>query len=177
MERIQDSPISIQTRVNNAGLVLLHAWFPALFERSGLVREQRFASAAAQAQAVNFLQFLASGEDQAPEHLVVLNKIFCGLPPSASVDDFAPLSEQDKALCSSLIASAIEHWSVIGKTSVAGFRGNWLIRDGILREASDRWNLIVQQRPYDVLLIRAPFAFSIVMYPWMDKPIHVSWRY
>lgn len=177
MHRVLDNTNDLPIAVNNAGLVLLQVWFPMLFKRLELVEKDSFASDAARRQAVHVLQFLASGEDGTPDHFLPLNKILCGLPPSASADDFVPLSDQDQALCSSLLASAIEHWSVIGKSSAAGFRGNWLVRQGSLEEASDRWNLRVERRPYDVLLARAPFTFSIIMHPWMDKPIHVTWPY
>lgn len=71
----------------------------------------------------------------------------------------------------------ISYWPAIGNTSVNGFRGNWLVRDGLLTELEDKWELTVEKRAYDVLIHQSPFSFSIIKLPWMEKPLHVTWPY
>ena len=161
--------------VHNAGMVLLHNWLPMLFARLGLLEGQRFASVSAQSHAVHVLQFLATGREDVPEQYLVLNKVLCGLPLDAAVEEAAPLSEHDRATASSLITAAVGAWPAIGNTSVDSFRDNWLVRDGTLQEAADRWELIVERRIIDVLLATAPFSYTFVKHEWMAKPLYVNW--
>ena len=77
----------------------------------------------------------------------------------------------------SLLEVAITYWSAIGQSSLAGFRGNWLLRAGTMSEAADHYDLRVEKRAYDILLARAPFSFSVVKLPWMAKPVNVTWPY
>ncbi|WP_414716598.1 contractile injection system tape measure protein [Thalassolituus sp. UBA3500] len=35
--------------------------------------------------------------------------------------------------------------------------------------------MIVEERPYDVLLERCPLPYSAVKLPWMNKPLYVTW--
>jgi hypothetical protein len=71
----------------------------------------------------------------------------------------------------------VNHWPAIGHSSVYEFRTNWFIRSGILSETNETWELVVERRPYDVLLSKSPFSFSIVNYPWMKKPLFIRWSY
>jgi hypothetical protein len=69
------------------------------------------------------------------------------------------------------------NWPAIGASSIDGFRGNWFVRDGILVEKEDRWDLLIEKRPYDLLLGQSPFSFSVISFKWMNKPIFVNWPY
>ncbi len=163
--------------VPNAGLVILNAYFKMLFDRLGLLEENQFKNRDAQYKAVHCLQFLATGQTATEEHLLSLNKVLCGVDIASPTSESIEIPETEKELMEGLIKAAIEHWSAIGKSSVMGFRGNWLVRDGILREEEDRWELIVEKRSYDILLQRSPFSFSIIRMPWMEKPLHIIWNY
>jgi hypothetical protein len=85
--------------------------------------------------------------------------------------------EEHAELINGMIKAIIGYWPAIGTSSIEGFRGNWLVRDGLLTEFDDRWELAVEKRAYDVLLNKSPFTFSVIKHPWMDKPVHVSWPY
>ena len=80
-------------------------------------------------------------------------------------------------LIKGLIEAVIAHWPAIGGSSVEGLRGNWLFRDGLLYDQDDRWELVVEKSAYDLLLDKSPFSFSIIKYPWMSKPLHVTCPY
>ena len=161
--------------VKNAGLVILSTYTSILFERLGLIEDKLFKTEKHQLNAVQYLQCLATGSSHTEEQLLALNKIMCGLPLSASVPDKIEVSPEDRELIHGLIKAAIGYWAAIGECSVDGFRGNWLVRDGLLREQADKWELTVEKRAYDVLINKSPFSFSTLKHPWMDKPIHVSW--
>jgi hypothetical protein len=163
--------------VRNAGLVLINGYLPVLFERLELIKNKAFVDVVSQSHAVHYLQYVVTGLSCTEEFLLPLNKIICGLPLSFPVEDGIEISDTHKNIIEGLIKAMISHWSQIGESSINGFRGNWLVRDGLLTEQDDRWELTVEKRAYDLLLQRSPFSFSIIKYPWMDKPLHVNWPY
>lgn len=163
--------------ISNAGIVLLNAYFPMLFERLGLVLNHQFATETAQKEAVHYLQYVATGLSNTEESHLILNKVLCGMEVTTSVPDSLEISEDNKELIQGMLQSAIAYWSAIGRTSIEGFRGNWLVREGILTESEERWELSVEKRPYDILLMKSPFSFSIIKFPWMEKPLYVTWNY
>jgi hypothetical protein len=178
---MQANPIKAGTGINvhvkNAGIVILNSYIPILFDRLGLLDKNNFLHKEMQADAVHYLQYLVTGLTETAEELLSLNKILCGLPISAPVKSSINISNENKELLESLIHAAINYWPAVGDTSVNGFRGNWLVRDGVLSEYADKWQLTVDKRAYDLLLQHSPFSFSIIKFPWMEKPLHVSWPY
>ncbi len=163
--------------VPNAGLVILNTYFMMLFERLNITENSTFITKEAQLDSVHYLQYLATGQERTEESLLILNKVLCGLAITTPTKEGITVSDPNKQLMESLLQSAIGYWSAIGDTSINGFRGNWLVREGILTENEDRWNLTVEKRAYDILLNKSPFSFSIIKRPWMDKPLHVNWSY
>lgn len=164
--------------VTNAGLVILASYFPLLLERLGLITQGAFVSEEAQKNAVHYLQYVATGMGHTEEMHLPLAKVLAGMHPSQPVEDGIAITESEIALIEGMIHTiTTQHWSSIGESSIEGFRGNWLARNGLLIEESDRWELVVEKRPYDLLLNRSPFSFSIVKNPWMNRPLHVQWEY
>jgi len=163
--------------VKNAGLVITSSYMPALFERAGLMQDHAFLSSAAQEQAVYLLQFVATGITHTETQLLPLNKILCGLPLAHPLAEQATVPADQQTMVEGMIRAMIEYWPATGSSSVDGFRGNWLVRDGVLIEREDHWALVVEKRAYDLLLQRSPFSFAIIKHPWMPKPLHVDWPY
>lgn len=163
--------------VPNAGLVLLNNYFLMLMERLGIIANKAFKTKDDQLDAVHYFQYVVTGLTQTDESLLVLNKVLSGLSLDTPVRDSIEITPDQKKLMDGLIQAAIGYWPVIGDTSINGFRGNWLVREGILRETEERWELTVEKRAYDVLLMKSPFSFSIIKLPWMQKPLHVIWPY
>jgi len=125
--------------------------------------------------AVHYYQYLVTGLTQTDESLMTLNKVLCDIAPTIPIKDSLEISEEHKKVIDGLIQSAINSWSAVGDTSVNEFRENWLVRDGILRETEECWELSVETRIYDLLINKSPF--SIIKLPWMKKPLHVTWSY
>lgn len=163
--------------VPNAGIVLLNSYFLMLLERLYLVKNKQFISSEARLESVHYLQYLVTGMNETEESLLVLNKLLCGIELHQPIKEGIEISKEDENLINGLIKSAIGYWSAIGNTSINGFRGNWLVRNGILSEEEEHWTLTVEKRPYDVLMIKSPFSFSIIKLPWMVKPLHVTWPF
>lgn len=163
--------------VKNAGIVILNSYVVMLFERLNLVVNNQFITSESQINAVQYLQYVITGLCSTEETYLPLNKVLCGLPLTHAVPDEIEIPEDTKVLINGLIQAAISYWKAIGDCSIDGFRGNWLVRDGILVELADKWELTVDKRAYDVLINKSPFAFSIIKYLWMEKPLHVIWPY
>ena len=163
--------------VNYAGIILLNSFIVMLFERLSLVKDNNFTSIENQKNAVLYLQYVVTGVSETEESYLALNKILCGLSVTDSVPAIIEISQENKILIVGLVKAAVSYWSAIGDCSVEGFRGNWLVRDGMLTELEDKWELTVDKRAYDLLINKSPFAFSIIKYPWMHKPLHVIWPY
>ncbi len=175
LKTMNDEKESISVR--NAGLVLLSTYVPLLFERLGIVKEGEFVNEQASLDAVHYLQYLGTGLTHTEEVYLPLNKLLCGLSIETPVPQGIEISEENKTLITGLLEAAISHWPAIGNSSVDGFRGNWIVRDGLLTEEEDRWQLQVEKKAYDLLINQSPYSFSIIRFPWMNKPIHVSWPY
>lgn len=161
--------------VKNAGLVLLNSYNVMLFQRLHLLENNQFVSESEYVKAVSYLQYLATGISQEDESLLSLNKILCGIGVQDSIGNSVEISDQDKVVIDNLIESAINYWPAIGVSTISEFQGNWLMRNGILMETEDRWELSIEKKVYDVLLNTSPFSFSIIKLPWMPKPLHVKW--
>ncbi|HET6991708.1 MAG TPA: contractile injection system tape measure protein, partial [Bacteroidia bacterium] len=163
--------------VKNAGIVLLNNYIMRLFERLEIIQNRKFVNKEAQLDAVHYLQYIITGLCHTEESFLPLNKVMCGLSLSQPVQSGLAISDEHKKIIKGLVQAAISHWPNIGDTSIDGFRGNWLVRDGLLVEQEDKWELTVDKRPYDILIYKSPFSFSIIKYQWMDKPLHVNWPY
>lgn len=162
--------------ISNAGLVILQSYFLPYLTRLELINGDEFIHQQARLDAVHYLQFLVTGHSQTDETHLPLNKILCGLPLSMPVQGGVEIPQEHIAMAQGLIAAVIDYWQAIGSSSLEGFRGNWLVRPGLLRQTDEQWELIVEKRPYDLLLDRLPLSFKLVSLPWMDKPLYVTWQ-
>jgi hypothetical protein len=165
-----------QFQVRNAGLVILQSYFAPLFEKLRLVTDHTFHNDDAREAATHYLHYLVTGHENSEDPDLLLNKLLCGIKVSQPIEYGITISDEKKRLIESLIESVINHWPAIGNCSVNGFRGNWLVRRGLLTEQEDRWELKVEHHGYDVLLHQSPFSFSVIHFTWMQKPLYVTWN-
>ncbi len=162
--------------IQNAGMILAGPFLPQLFQKLELLAQKEFKSRDASEKAVHILEYLVNKQLMAPEYRLVLNKILCGIEPGIPVRRDIDLTEKDKDITQELIHTMITHWKAIGNTSLDGFRESFLIREGKLSLKDDAWSLLVESKPFDMLLDRIPWSFKTIRHPWMDRVIHVKWR-
>ncbi|MFP5390322.1 MAG: contractile injection system tape measure protein [Gammaproteobacteria bacterium] len=175
-EPIPELNDDLQITIGNAGLVLAAPYLPRLFDALGLLREGRFIDAGAAERAVHLLQALATGAATSPEYQLTLNKLLCGLPLGMPVCPGIELTEREADTIDSLLRAMIATWKTIGNTSVEGLRQSFLVRRGELWSRAEAWDLTVAPGPFDMLLDRLPWSFSIIKFAWMAQPVHVTWR-
>ncbi len=166
--------------VSNAGLVLLSPYLPRLFAHVGLLAADdgpaAFAGPEAAARAALLLQILVSGEAAAPEPALLLNKLLCGLALDTPLPrEIDPTAAELEAL-DGLLGAVIQHWRILGRTSIAGMRETFLQRAARLELRDEAWRLVVEPGPFDMLIDQLPWGYSTLRHPWMERVIHVDWR-
>lgn len=162
--------------LENAGLVLLAPYFPTLFRFLGYLDGNKFKNTDYQVRAMYIIQYIFNRTHNCPEYLLQLNKVLCGFPMQHVVPlNKRRLNKKEKDEADDLIASAIDNWKALGKTSLDGFRAAFLKRKGLFTEHESHWTLQVEKKTYDVLLSELPWSISFIKMPWMDKPIEIEW--
>lgn len=166
--------------IANAGLVLLSPYLPPLFTELGLLGKQGFVSDVARARAIAISQTLVTGTVPTIEADLTLNKLLCGAAPNVALDSDIVFSVDELNLAEDLLRAVVAHWRALGSTSITGLRESFLQREGCLmhdeRGSDGDWQLLVEARPFDMLLDRLPWGFSTVKYSWMTGMIRVEWR-
>lgn len=164
--------------VDNAGLVLLWPYLPRLFTMLDLLDDNGFRHTETQLRAVHLTLFLVSGDHTAPEHVLPLNKLLCGLDLSHPIGlDITP-TEQETGLVHDLLYSVTQTWTPLKNTSIEGLRESFLMRNGRLERSSPSgpMTLHVESRAFDMLLDQLPWSISVVKLNWMPEALHVRWR-
>ena len=162
--------------INNAGLIILAPYLGVLFERCGLTTEGKFIDEQAEFMAIQLLDYAATGQTNAGEHELVLQKILCGIPVQRPVDISVEIDDDQKAIVDDLLIAITQQWPGLENTTIDALRGSFLIRDGKLEEVDDSIHLKIEQRPFDMLLDRIPWNISSIKLSWMPKLLQVEWR-
>ncbi|MDF3013920.1 MAG: hypothetical protein K0Q78_2124, partial [Cellvibrio sp.] len=162
--------------INNAGQVLAAPFLTRLFSMLNLTHEGKFIHLAAAERAAHLVQFIVNGQMETPEYELPLNKILCGISTSFPLSSGIIVTEQEQTLIEQMLTSMIQHWSVLGSTSIAGLRETFFQRQGWLVLEEDCWRLTVQEGSFDMLLDHLPWSIALIKHGWMDKPLRVSWR-
>ncbi|MBU0486315.1 MAG: hypothetical protein KKD31_00005, partial [Bacteroidetes bacterium] len=172
-QKTQDKKIYIE----NAGLAIIWLYLPSLFKKLNLVDAKGFVSEEARERAVLLLQYIVTGEEEAPEYLLMLNKIMCGMMILQPVRQNVQLSDEEKEEAIVLIKSVVKNWPILGNTSVEGFRNTFLKREGTLFLKEGNWNLKVESKTLDILMRKMPWGIGTIKLSWNKYIIFVEWNY
>ena len=165
--------------VGNAGLCLLAPWFVRLFAMLGWLDGERkkFRSTASKVRAVFLLQYTVCGEEREwREAELAFNRLLTALPGHVPLPKRLPLTEEERQTADSMVAGVKANWPQMGGTSVEGFRGSFLLREGTLEQEEKRWLLTVEEKAYDILLETVPWGFRQIRLPWLKKHVQVRWH-
>ncbi len=174
--RAKSLPGAEEIYIYNAGLVLLHPFLRYFFEGLGLLDEElRFKSPDVAFKAVHLLQFVATGQENAAEYDLTLNKVFCGLEATEPVPKSLPLSDKEKQECIHLIKTVLDRWKSLKTKNPDALRQTYLRREGIMKQAGQGWNITVERNTFDVMLEKLPWAISIIRFPWSPQILYVEW--
>lgn len=163
--------------IENTGLVITWPFLTRYFDELGMVSGGYFINESTAQRAVHLIQYLVTGRSETPEHFLVLNKIFCGLPLDTVVPESINLTEEEASLSEQLLNSILMNWPPLQNTSMEGLRESFLCRAGRLDWHEDGyWSLDVEKKPFDMLLDQLPWSISVIKLPWMENSIRVLWR-
>lgn len=161
--------------ITNAGLVLVAPFFDMIFKNLGyLDKESQFVSSEARIRAVHLSQFLVTGEGHPAECTLMLNKILCNMGVDEPLERFVDLTNQELDAGREVLDSALEHWTVLKRTSVPVFQQTFLQHEGILTKENS-WLLRIERTSVDVLIDTVPWTISIIKHPWMQHALMVEW--
>ena len=161
--------------IPNAGVVLLWPFLTTLFRNLGYLDGKLFKDRKYQERAVHLIQYIVDGEDTAPEFVLMLNKIICGIELTDSIDLNIRLTEKEKDEVNSFIVTVKNQWKEMQNTSIDIFRDTFLKREGALMFEKGKWNLKVEHKAIDILLTKLPWGLSMVKYSWNEYLIIVEW--
>ncbi|WP_196159326.1 contractile injection system tape measure protein [Reinekea sp. G2M2-21] len=162
--------------IHNAGLVIVCAYLPRLFDMLSLTKEGLFVTSMAQERGVHLIQWLVTGSEETVEPALALNKLLCGMPLSTPIVRRVGITDDEKTVLEGLLKGVLHNWAPLKSTSIDGLRESFLCRDGVLRITDDGYSLHVENKPFDMLLDQLPWNFTFIKFPWMAQSIQVEWR-
>ncbi len=175
-----DAPAST-IHIANAGLVLVSAFLPRLFQSLDYVVPVeggglRWSDGECRARAVHLLQWLVDTRTDAPEPQLALNKLLCGMTVAEPVPAEMKLDDRELQMGGKLLATILANWPPLAESGIAALRETFFRREGRLVKSEHGWSLDVETRVLDILLDQLPWGFSTILHPWMPAPLTVQWR-
>lgn len=172
-QRIADAGDSVP--IDNAGLILLWPFLGSFFGHLGLLEERDFKDLAARQRAVGLLQVLATPQARIAEYALPLNKLLCNLEQMHPFEFGPRLKKRELRECNQLLEAVIAQAPILRNMSPDGFRGSFLLRNGVLSARAGHWLLQVEAQTYDIVLDRLPWNRDWIKLPWMEAPLRVEW--
>lgn len=176
-ERLLEAPEC--ANIGNAGLALLAPWFPRLFMMLDMLRGDRkdFKDMESRIRAIYIIQRLVTYEDKEyKESELAFNRILVNCPFYELLPANMKLTEEELQVIESMLNGVKGNWDKVRNISIQGFQHNFMERSGRVEQKDDKWLLTVDSRAYDMLLDSVPWSYSRVQFPWLTKPVQVSWR-
>lgn len=164
--------------MKNTGLIIAHPFLTQLFNYLNyLDGNNQFKNEELNYRAVYLLHYMATGKNSdINETDLAMSKVLSGLLIEDSVPLNLVLSENEKKYASEVLQVIISKWEKLGSTSEDGLRNTFLLRNGILEENDEAFQLIIETSGTDVLLDYIPWNINIIKLPWIENIINTSWR-
>lgn len=163
---------------SNAGIVLLHPFLKQLFLKCELINvaSGQFLDVDHQVRAVYLLHYLSTGEWDAPEYQLSIQKLLCGLELHMPIPKLGePISEKLKNESSKMMKAAIRHWGALGNASPASLQDGFLQREAKLQLTPTGYLLQMERKTLDILMDKLPWNTSRIKLPWMKGMLRVEW--
>jgi hypothetical protein len=162
--------------IENAGLIIFTQFVEAFFKNLGYLNEEReFISYKEQERAVCILQYLATGKEEFHEHLLVLNKLICGMDITNPLLTKVVPNSKEKEEVNKLFNAVISNWPVVTKSSQDAIRETFINREGVVYLKDRDWNIKVEHLAVDRLMTRIPWGFATIKLPWNKYIIFTEW--
>ena len=176
-QMVSDDETEKQCLVDDAGLVILHPFLPALFERLGYLDEERkFVSLALQERAVHLLRWLAGYELPHLDYQMPLEKVLCDLTLAYTMGSEIEFTDMEKEEGRQVLRSVCQYWKPLNGTSPEGLQRSFLQRHGSITYEDNTWIIRVEGQALDILLDDLPWEISLLLLPWREEMIMVEWQ-
>ena len=162
--------------IHNGGLILLAPYIQRLFDILELTKDGNFVDDQSAQRSVHLLQFIVTGELETPEYQLVLNKLLCGIKGGIPICSGISILDREKEVIEQMLEGVIANWGALGGSSIAALRETFLQRQAHLYRQDEAWHMKVLPGTFDMLLDRLPWSFALTRLPWMEEPIHTTWR-
>lgn len=162
-------------RIQNSGLVLIWPYLGRLLETTGYLTDGVFTDVKAQHKAVLLLHYLVYKQMPEDESPLVLSKILCGMHPAETVSIKTEIDEDWEIVRTELWEAVRNNWDKLKNTSIEGMIESFVIREGILKNASATWQLTVERKTIDVLMSSLPWPISVIKLKWSKELLTVAW--
>ena len=165
--------------VTNAGLCLLTPWVIRLLSMLDLLTEDKkdLKDMDARIRAIFILQRLVTAEQREYEESdLAFNRVLVACPFNVPLPKRLELTDKEIETVESMLAGVKANWSKMENTSIGGFQRSFIEREGQLEQRENKWVLTVEDKAYDILLDSLPWSYKMIRFPWLKKPISVSWR-
>jgi len=165
-------------RIDNAGLVLFNPFLSGFFKSLHFLDETgQFKSETLRIRAVHLLQFFTGSKKSHQEHVLMLNKIICGVPLFMPINPSFRIKKQEKEEINELLKAVLTHWNVLKSSSVKGLQESFIQRKGTMEKSGNDWIVRVENTGIDVLLDDLPWSIHILKFSWNPYIIHVEWKH
>ena len=176
-QMVSDDETEKQCLVDDAGLVILHPFLPALFERLGYLDEERkFVNLALQERAVHLLRWLAGYELPHLDYQMPLEKVLCDLTLAYPMGSEIEFTDMEKEEGRQVLRSVCQYWKPLNGTSPEGLQRSFLQRHGSITYEDNTWIIRVEGQALDILLDDLPWEISLLLLPWREEMIMVEWQ-
>ncbi|NHB91840.1 contractile injection system tape measure protein [Photorhabdus cinerea] len=161
-------------QINNAGILVLWPMLPTLFNQLGLFKKQKFIHRQAQFSAVDLLDYLIWGNEEAQTERKILNRVLCGLIADEDTESI-PIEPEKQLVTEQWLDAVISQLPAWKKLSRNDTRQLFLQRPGELLTNEQEIKITVQPQPFDALLNNWPWPLNIAKLPWLDRPLLINW--
>ncbi|MEO7049780.1 MAG: contractile injection system tape measure protein [Ferruginibacter sp.] len=171
----KDESVDEEFFTENCGIVILHPFLLMYFQELGLLQDNGFINTEMQYRAVLLLYYLSTGQTQAPEYNLLLEKLLCAVDFDEPIPNYIELTGKEKEESANLLKSVTQHWKPLNGTSAEGLQSSFFQREGKLIKKENGWVLPVEQKTIDILLDKLPWGIGTVKLPWMKEILNVEW--
>lgn len=162
---------------NTAGLVLVHPFLSMLFSNLHLLNEDgAFKDVSAAVHAVHILNYISDNRNESQSHLLVVEKLLCGLPPTFPILQYKDISQEEKDEIREMLGAVCQNWKSLSSTSIEGLQQSFLCRLGTVDFNDDYWTIHVESSAIDILMDDLPWGISTIVLPWCEDVIWVDWQ-
>ncbi len=172
----EELDFGVGVSIYNAGMILCWPFFGRFFAALGLTELGKFTGQQAEERAVQLLQYLATGMTEFEEWDLSLNKVLCGVTMNTPISPSFVITLEEEELVNKLINGTIFNWEKMRGTRLETFRETFFMREGMLYEKDNRWELIVERKAYDLLLDTLTWNITMINLSMMKKRLNVQWK-